>query len=309
VPATAAYDITHWERDFDFPVFPQGARAKWAILSPADKFVYPLRQGHRYLFKYSLPRYPTEFWSEIVAYHIGAHLGIDVPPAYPAFDTVSGHTGALLEWFYQDKVERFIPGGDLFQRVIPGFDRKRGTQHNFITVMDIRDGLARIAEVDPAWNIRWSEMLFLDALTGNGDRHQDNWGIVVRGDEAQRRIVMAPAFDNGSSLGREYPDERLASFDSSRIQAYVERGRHHIKWRIGEARGQPHLAILLHLANVFPDCGTRLRALALSSIEPVVGAITRLSALNLSTPLCRERAAFMERLLRARLARLHLALT
>ena len=313
MPPIRAFDITHWDRDFDFPVFPQGARAKWAVFSPTNAFVYPLAAGRRQLFKYSLPRYPTEFWSEIVAYHIGAHLGIDVPLAYPAFDTVAGHAGALIEWFYEDGVERFVPAGDLFQRVVPGFDRKRGSQHNFITVMEIRDGLSSFATVDPAWYIRWGEMLFLDALTGNGDRHQDNWGIIVRsdnpdGDQHQRRIAMAPAFDNGSSLGREYPDEKLAQLDAAWIGRYVERGHHHIKWRATDKRGQPHLSLLIHLARVFPACKTRMRMLALSSIEPIIEAIRAFTALEFPAPLSVERAQFMERLLRARLARLHSAL-
>lgn len=253
MPLIQAFDITHWERDFDYPVFPQGARAKWAVLPPAKQLIYPLTAGRRQLFKYSLPRYPTEFWSEVVAYHAGDHLGINVPLAYPAFDTTTGHVGALIEWFYEDGVERFFPAGDFFQQEIPGYDRKRGTQHNLITAMAIRDGLSRIATVDPNWYVNWAEMLFLDALTGNGDRHQDNWGIVVSRPvgQALRQIVLAPAFDNGSSLGREYSDDRVAQFDADWIARYIDRGRHHVRWKLGDERPS-HVAMLVRLGRVFP---------------------------------------------------------
>ena len=311
MPPIQAFDITHWERDFDYPVFPQGARAKRAVFSPADALVYPLTAGRRQLFKYSLPRYPTEFWSEIVAYHIGAHLGIEVPLAYPAFDTGAGHAGALIEWFYEDDVERFFPAGDLFQQEIPGFDRRRGTQHNFVTMMDIRDRLSQFSAVDRNWYVKWAEMLFLDALTGNGDRHQDNWGIIVSRVEGQdlRRISMAPAFDNGSSLGREYPDERLPQLDAAWVATYVARGRHHIKWLLDDKKGQPHVEMLLHLARVFPAIRARMRILALSSIEPIIQSIRVFTTVAFPLPLTVARADFMERLLRARLERLRLALT
>ncbi len=309
MPTITAVDITLWERDFDFPVFPQGARAKWAVISPADQFNLPIHPSRRHLFKYSLPRYPSEFWSEIVASHIGEHFDIDVPKAYPAFDRVSDHAGALIEWFYEDRIERFVQAGDFFQLLVPGFDRKRGTQHDFVTVMDIRELLSRYA-LDPRWYEKWGEMLFLDALTGNGDRHQDNWGIVVSTTKnpQQRQIVLAPAFDNGSSLGREFQEVRLSQLDARWVQRYIAKGRHHIKWHSSEPKGQPHLALLLRLGRVFPEVRRRLRSLALLSIEPIIEAVHELSALPFPIPLSQERADFMERLLRARFGRLQAAL-
>lgn len=65
----------------------------------------------------------------------------------------------------------------------------------------------------------------LDALIGNTDRHQENWGVI----EAGRRR-LSPTFDHASSLGFLLDDsarvERLTTADRDRdVSAYAERAR------------------------------------------------------------------------------------
>lgn len=50
--------------------------------------------------------------------------------------------------------------------------------------------------------------LTLDALIGNQDRHEENWGVIVAPDGA---LSLAPSFDHGASLGFGMTDERRAS--------------------------------------------------------------------------------------------------
>ncbi len=47
--------------------------------------------------------------------------------------------------------------------------------------------------------------LLLDAWIGNTDRHDENWGWIVKADQPKR---LAPTFDHSSSLGRNESDER-----------------------------------------------------------------------------------------------------
>jgi hypothetical protein len=66
----------------------------------------------------------------------------------------------------------------------------------------------------------------LDALIGNQDRHDENWGIITV-DGAQ---FLQPTFDHASSLGRNESDvarvDRLTTRDKNRaMSAYVERAR------------------------------------------------------------------------------------
>lgn len=73
----APVDVCSWEQDALFGVFPQGARAKLAYLSPEDVTDSFLIPQHRYLFKRSKMSYPDQFLGEVVAYRIGQLAGVD----------------------------------------------------------------------------------------------------------------------------------------------------------------------------------------------------------------------------------------
>jgi hypothetical protein len=67
----------------------------------------------------------------------------------------------------------------------------------------------------------------LDALVGNTDRHDENWGIVR---ESGGVVRLAPTFDHASSLGRNESDEmrteRLETRDVGRsVSAYAARAK------------------------------------------------------------------------------------
>lgn len=295
-------DITGWQRDPKFPIFPQGARAKTAVFAPASPLLPGLRPRQRYLFKYSLPRYPEEFWSEIVAQIVGKRIGVPVPTVFLARDGSTGYVGALIEWFYNDGAERMVPGGDMFQRLIPGFDRKRGTQHNVRDILRIRDLYQdagfKIAASDE-WRVNWARMLFFDALIGNGDRHQDNWALLVdaRSIRKGRFVRLAPAFDNGSSMGREITDERAEAFTDQDIDRYVARGRHHVKWARSDAGRTGHVELVRRLAVEWKAADTSLRRMADISIDPILSDISALSEASVSVPLTPTRINLMLRLL------------
>lgn len=136
-----AIDVSNWRRDEEFAAYPEGARDKTLLYCPSPA-PYPfLREGHRYLFKRSSPRYAEQFWVEILAYLIGQAMNISVPPTFVAYDSKENQSGALIEWFLNPitatENESYIPGGDYCQQYIPDFDRKKGGKHNFETVSKI----------------------------------------------------------------------------------------------------------------------------------------------------------------------------
>lgn len=83
------------------------------------------------MFKKSVKRYPDQYWGEVVAYQVGDMLGVTVPPAYAAFNSKNGQSGALIEWFYEDGLASLVSGGNYMQYIYPEYDRKKGTEHNF----------------------------------------------------------------------------------------------------------------------------------------------------------------------------------
>jgi len=122
-----------------------------------------------------------------------------------------------------------VPGGDYLTSSIQGYDRKRGRQHNMFTIAQImnENGLEN-------WQEWWCDALLFDAMIGNTDRHQDNWGIIRRGQVYE----MAPLFDNGRSLGFELDLQRAEHLihNDSKLEKYLMDGRHHVRRVLGEDR-------------------------------------------------------------------------
>lgn len=306
-----AVDITDWRRDEEFSEYPEGARDKTLLYCPTPALFAFLRENHRYLFKLSSPRYPEEFWVEVFAYQLGIEMDIPVPPTFVAYDSKKKQSGALIEWFLNPIPllgnENFIPGGDYCQQYIPNFDRKKGKQHNFETVAQIFTNLnINFLQHKLDWQSYWAKTFLFDALIGNTDRHQDNWGIIVSPssstDHSNTKIRISPVFDNGSSMGREIFYNKLEHFkEDNNLEKYVNRGWHHMKWSINDTTPAGHLTMLKKFIHQYPeaqpiilDC---LKKLGYNSFKPI---LDRLIAFNVPVKLTAERANFMLKLLQFR---------
>jgi len=165
--------------------------------------------------------------------------------------------------------------------------------------------------------MRWGEIFLLDSLIGNTDRHQNNWAIVwnsvaPHGDPRSLRVVvtsglgkstanLAPAFDNGTSLGYEILERKIPQFmsDEKRLAAYVARGTHHMTWKLGDERLN-HAELLILFSKEFPEVVSHLRA-KLNFHADDLRSITRdLPTLQLSFPLSTQRLEFMIKLIETR---------
>lgn len=244
-PIAEAVNISNWKEDDEFAIYPEGARDKTLLYSPAPSLYEFLIPNHRYLYKHAFGRHPDQFWTEIIAYHVGCLLDVPVPPAFVAFDEDNNSCGALIEWFLnypEQPEERFVPGGDIMVSVIPSYDRKKGLQHNFAIVQHYLDFLAKSRKVDMAeWQIYWSDMLLFDALIGNTDRHQDNWGLLWQTTNNKLKVRIAPVFDNGTSLGYEILERNMGGFyNPDRMRSYINKGRHHIRCQLHDKKPAQH---------------------------------------------------------------------
>jgi hypothetical protein len=303
-----AFDVAQWEVDAEFGVFPQGARAKDAVFAPTPPPEPVLVGGKRYLFKRSKRSYPDQFWGEVIAYRVGCLMGLHVPPAFAAFNSRTGHSGALIEWFYRDGAELFALGGDFMQMLRPDFDRDRGTQHNLQDVERLMRALVHTGALGQNWRQWWAEALLFDALIGNSDRHQDNWGLIFESIGRQPPHMpscrLAPLFDNGTSLGHErYPD-RVAGWTAARLDQYIERGTHHIKSSLDSHRIQGHLELLRHVLHDWaPHLDSELLRRHLDfAPDDLTECFADLGHLSMPLPLSAVRMQFVSRLLLRRLA-------
>lgn len=233
--------IDSWRFDETYDgVFPKGAREKEVYFSPDNPEPTCIKSDWRYLFKLSRSQNwcPWQFWMEIVAYRLGCLIDVPVPPAYVGlnrkYQTGEDTYGALIEWFYDERQDDYIEGGQLMAQLIENYDRKKGAQHNF-------ESISKIIASTSEFIKHWAGVFTLDCLIGNTDRHQDNWGWILKGakqNPKDYKLSYSPAFDNGTALGYEIREKDFVKYqDVNKLSRYLTRpklARHHMKWSLDE---------------------------------------------------------------------------
>ena len=71
---------------------------------------------------------------------------------------------------------------------------------------------------------RFWDMFVVDALIGNGDRNNTNWGVIVKNDGSKE---LAPVYDNGNCLNSKWDDKKMVEIMSEQqsIEAEAYKGR------------------------------------------------------------------------------------
>lgn len=287
-------EVAGWREDEEWALYPEGARAKSAYFPPDGILPAFINPHRRYLLKRSAKRYPEQFWAEIVAYHVGCLLGVSVPPAYPAINSKTGQHGALIEWFYEDDAAHFIMGGQYMQQLIAGFDRDKGKQHNFHTVRVLFRAFHQSGLVGNGWADDWVRMLLFDALCGNTDRHQDNWGIVIDLTTTPARGRLSPCYDNGTSLGHELSEAHQGHWDNAAMLRYIRRGTHHIRWMVDDAKQAGHIDLIARLGRAYPGmAGMMMFHLAAFDVGEIGNTLDRMMDIEMPVRLTKWRTGLM----------------
>lgn len=295
------FDVADWEPDAEFAVYPQGARAKDAVFAPNEPDDEVIVPNKRYLFKRSRKSYPDQFWAEIIAYRVGCLMGVTVPPAFAAFNSETGISAALIEWFYLDEESLFRLGGDVLQNIQPEFDRKLGKMHNIQDIIVLMEMLVTNEFMEDVWKQWLVNMLLFDALIGNTDRHQDNWGLVISAKNLHYPIRLSPFFDNGTSLGHERFPERVSNWSSRQFEDYIRnkrKGKHHVKWSlIDDIPIQGHTELLVKVFSEWPETKEIAHERLTFTQEELNESLADLVLLGGAVPLSHERIAFVLKLL------------
>ncbi|WP_244641202.1 HIRAN domain-containing protein [Pantoea agglomerans] len=316
-------DVNDWRRDDEHGIFPIGARDKKMLWSPLRPSSNEIKPQWPYLFKLSRESYPDQFWMESIAYVIGNFLNINVPKALPATrinEDGFREYGALLEWFYDKDKEHFVHASDYFHVIIEDFDDDSGKHHNvddlrlicrFFSIKDI---------ISPKWDEWLTDLLLLDSLIGNSDRHQENWGFIFTlktdddgqplKDEKGTTLLsgrLSPLFDNGTSLGHERFPDRVCSWNTRALDKYISGGNHHLRLTRSETKTRlSHVQSIQELAKE-PASLLRIQKKLDFNIEDVCGTIRRLSEIDAQEgSLSNERLEWVIRLLKRRYTRLRL---
>jgi hypothetical protein len=165
-------EITYWQKNVHYST--GGTRSKYIALNPST--------NDEYFFKGSKEtpngeiRYPTEFWSEIVSSKIGQFLGFEMLDYNIAFDkNHKQKIGCFSKSMIMHSENKLTEGISYLtgfnSKYNPEKDKKNYT-FQFIKEALIYFGLTKYVE-----NI--IEIIVFDAIIGNSDRHQENWGVIA----------------------------------------------------------------------------------------------------------------------------------
>jgi hypothetical protein len=237
-------DLRTWALE-DNPFGLQGNQPKRIFICPDKPPHNFLIGGHRYLFKEPAAWRSQQIWSEVIAYELSRDLLIPVPPAFLALSPENGAPGVLIEFMYGhpgDEPQRYVDAIELLQGAGVRTDEKRGSLLDNIRLSRSL-GAPRARE----W---WARTISFDAVIGNTDRHSRNWGTLVtlRPDAAEYRL--APAFDNGTSLGYAITEAKLAEkTQPAAIAKLVAGGHHHYGWMSGDKASAQHATLCAEMKH------------------------------------------------------------
>lgn len=162
------YDITDWNEQSWWNT--GGTRDKKIYLNPEDGELYYFKQS----FKKGQRNYKHEFWSEIIAYEVGELLGFDILPYHIA---IRGKVvGCISKSMINQESEELIEGGKYLQAFDTNFkpeNIKERDRYTFQLIYSALFSFKKEKHLD-----KLIDTIVFDALTGNSDRHQENWAII-----------------------------------------------------------------------------------------------------------------------------------
>lgn len=162
------YNISDWSEQSWWNT--GGTRDKKIYLNPDDGELYYFKQS----FKKGQRDFKHEFWSEIIASEIGMILGFDILRYDIAIH--EGVVGCISKSMINQASEELVEGGKYLQAFDNTFNPKNVKQRNQYTFELIVSALNLFQKENHLAEL--IEVIVFDALIGNSDRHQENWGLI-----------------------------------------------------------------------------------------------------------------------------------
>lgn len=163
-----------------------GSRSKKIIVNPISE--------EEYFFKGSkeLPdgeiKFPTEFWSEIISSKIGQYLGFNILDYNIGFNEKGVQKiGCLSKSMVSNSINKLTEGKVYLTGYDPSYNPGKDKQK--YTFQFIRETLLDFSYGNYLPNLL--EIIVFDAIIGNSDRHQENWGIITNFEQTIQEIDEA----------------------------------------------------------------------------------------------------------------------
>lgn len=202
------YPIKTSRKDFKFLETNYNAKGSRVKKIVVDK------NGNKAIFKYEGKDYNvSEACSEKISYEIAKVLGYECAKIELARDN-EGVLGVLNYLFVDIGNTEHIDA----KSYLNINDNQR---EEFYTISNIKKTLD---ELDKSLFSDFIKIMIFDALVGEQDRHEENWGIKTIGD----KYKMSPLYDNGCNLLREFKNSNFAEqYYSGKkdFDSYIERSK------------------------------------------------------------------------------------
>lgn len=171
-------------------------------------------KGNKAFFKYEGNDYlVSEACAEKISYEIACILGYECAKIELANDD-KGVLG-VLNYLFIDV------GNCEHMDAVSYLNIHDNQRAQFYTISNIKKTLD---ELDKKMFLDFIKIMIFDALIGEQDRHEENWGITI----LETGYKVSPLYDNGCSLLREFKNNNFAEqFYSGKkdFEAYINRSR------------------------------------------------------------------------------------
>lgn len=212
----------------DFNQYTQNQRMYGGTAGRKMGIIY---EGKNYILKFpgnlkeqQMKNIQISYSNSPVCEYIGSHIFHIL--GFPVHDTILGKRNGKIVVACGD----FLEDGDRlyeFDKIKVTFDPpfldSNGNETNGVGV-DLYEILMTIQEhpflkeVSSVKEYFWN-MFVVDALIGNTDRNNSNWGIIVRKDGKKE---LAPVYDNGNCLNCKWDDDKMQSVLSDEKSLEIE---------------------------------------------------------------------------------------
>lgn len=144
------------------------------------------KTGIVHYFKQSSPKYASEFWSEIIASKVGTAFGFNVLDYNVA--NFKGQLGCLSQNMLTSNTSMLYHGVDILNDFIADFRIINKPVHSYQQVVHICQA---VSEFSPFID-KFIDMIILDAVVGNTDRHTENWAFIIEIDIKIKDLKIKP---------------------------------------------------------------------------------------------------------------------
>lgn len=285
------YDISDWSSKPWFHT--KGTR---------EKLIVEDENGKEFYFKTSLEKpdrhYPYEFWSEIIATHLGLMFNV---PILNYDIAILGDKIGCISPSMVGKNQELIEGIQYLQAYDRDFDPEKKADRDLYSFQLIEKALQHSGLSFYMKEI--IRLIIFDSIIGNQDRHQENWGVIIKyistntltvpsdemKEDYRRRLLLvdnnagyrsdetfeykaykdlsfrnqqifAPIYDSGSSLGRELDSVAVNKLlhNKQRFDNYIRRGKSEVRWQNVHLNHEELVRKML-VESDYPDTVSTLR--------------------------------------------------